>query len=277
MTSQPAVAVTRTHDVGVGVGVGVNVAVAVGVKVAVAVGVKVAVAVGVNVAVAVAVGVDVDVAVAVGVGVGLGQATLTNASPRLSFGPFMNPIGVLAGARDIRSQKELEEQLRSQQFYTRSLIESNIDALMTTDPLGIVTDVNEQMEALTGATREELVGSPFKSYFTDPALAENGIRLVLSEGKVTNYELTARAKDGNETVVSYNASTFFDRDGRLQGVFAAARDVNEQKELEEQLREQQLYLRGLIEASVDGLITVDPDGYITDINDRASRPWNIVQ
>ena len=74
----------------------VAVAVGVGVNVAVAVGVKVAVAVGVNVAVAVAVGVDVDVAVAVGVGVGLGQTMLTNASPRLSFGPFMNPIGVLA-------------------------------------------------------------------------------------------------------------------------------------------------------------------------------------
>jgi PAS domain S-box-containing protein len=41
--------------------------------------------------------------------------------------------------------------LRDQQFYTRSLIESNIDALMTTDPQGIISDVNQQMEALTGA------------------------------------------------------------------------------------------------------------------------------
>ncbi len=59
-------------------------------------------------------------------------------------------------------------QIKSTQFYTRSLIESNIDALMTTDPLGIITDVNAQMEALTGNTREELIGSAFKNYFTDP-------------------------------------------------------------------------------------------------------------
>ncbi len=95
-------------------------------------------------------------------------------------------------------QKKLDQRLRDQQFYTRSLIESNIDALMTTDPAGIITDVNKQMEALTGCTRDELIGAPFKSYFTDPDRAEAGIKLVLSEKKVTNYELTACARDGKK-------------------------------------------------------------------------------
>jgi PAS domain S-box-containing protein len=71
-------------------------------------------------------------------------------------------------------QKRLDQRLRDQQFYTRSLIESNIDALMTTDPAGIITDVNKQMEALTGCTRDELIGAPFKNYFTDPERAEGG-------------------------------------------------------------------------------------------------------
>jgi PAS domain S-box-containing protein len=147
------------------------------------------------------------------------------------------PLGILAGARDITAQKALEQELRNQQFYTRSLIESNIDALMTTDPVGIISDINQQMEALTGSTRDELIGTPVKNYFTDPLAAEEGIRLVLREGKVTNYELTARAKNGNETVVSYNAATFNDRDGKLQGVFAAARDVTERKRFEQTLQE----------------------------------------
>ncbi|MEJ1958511.1 MAG: histidine kinase dimerization/phospho-acceptor domain-containing protein [Nitrosomonadales bacterium] len=125
--------------------------------------------------------------------------------------------------------------LRDQQFYTRSLIESNIDALMTTDPAGIITDVNQQMEALTDYTREELIGTPFKNYFTDPERAEAGIKRVLSEKKVTDYELTARARNGKETVVSYNATNFYDRDGKLQGVFAAARDVTERNLLEQSL------------------------------------------
>src|SRR5579864_2102964 len=176
--------------------------------------------------------------------------------------------GIFASARDIASQKQLEDKLQASQFYTRSLIESNIDALMTTDPLGVITDVNQQMETLTGETREQLIGTPFKTYFTDPERADSAIRSVLQQGRVTNYELTATASGGKDTVVSYNATTFFDRDGQLQGVFAAARDITSQKQLDQQLREQQYYLRGLIESSVDGLITVDPDGFITDINDR---------
>ena len=134
-------------------------------------------------------------------------------------------------------QMKLDQRLRDQQFYTRSLIESNVDALMTTDPAGIITDVNKQMEALTGCTRDELIGAPFKSYFTDPARAEAGIKLVLSNKKVTDYELTSCARDGKKTEVSYNATTFYDRDRTLQGVFAAARDVTERKRFEQALQE----------------------------------------
>src|SRR4051812_43321832 len=96
-------------------------------------------------------------------------------------------------------RQKLDQRLRDQHFYTRSLIESNIDAMITTDPRGIIMDVNKQTEALTGCARDELIGSPFKNYFTDPTLAEAGINRVLNEGSVTNYELTARRRDGQLT------------------------------------------------------------------------------
>jgi PAS domain S-box-containing protein len=134
-------------------------------------------------------------------------------------------------------RRKLDQRLRDQQFYTRSLIESNSDALMTTDPSGIISDVNKQMEALTGCTRDELIGAPFKNYFTDPERAEAAISLVLRQKKVTDYELTARARDGKKTEVSYNATTFYDRERTLQGVFAAARDITERKRNEQALHE----------------------------------------
>ena len=153
-------------------------------------------------------------------------------------------IGYLLIGTDNTARKQVEaermlldQRVRDQQFYTRSLIESNIDALITTDPRGIITDVNKQMEALTGCTRDELIGAPFKDYFTDPERADAGIKRVLGESKVTDYELTARARDGKETVVSYNASTFHDRDRKLRGVFAAARDVTERKRYEQSLQQ----------------------------------------
>src|SRR5215207_4372709 len=162
-------------------------------------------------------------------------------------------IGYLLIGTDNTARQQVEEErmkldqrLRDQHFYTRSLIESNIDALMTCDPRGIITDINKQTETLTGCTRDELIGAPFKNSFTDPARAEAGIKRVLNEGKVTNYELTARARNGRETVVSYNATTFHDRDRRLQGVFASARDVTEVKLFEQRLKQKNVEL---VEAS----------------------------
>jgi PAS domain S-box-containing protein len=160
-------------------------------------------------------------------------------------------IGYLLIGTDNTARKQIEDErvkldqrLRDQHFYTRSLIESNIDALITTDPRGIITDVNKQMEALTGCTRDELIGAPFKNYFTDSQRAEAGINRVLAEGKVQNYELTARARDGTLTLVSYNASTFHDRDRRLQGVFASARDMTELKQIEQALQQKNVELEG---------------------------------
>jgi PAS domain S-box-containing protein len=153
-------------------------------------------------------------------------------------------IGFLLIGTDNTARKEVEaeqalldQRLRDQQFYTRSLIESNMDPLITTDPRGIISDANSQMEKLTGCTRDELIGAPFKNYFTEPERAQEAITRALRESKVTNYELTALARDGRKTVVSYNATTFHDRDRKLQGVFAAARDVTERKHFEHALQE----------------------------------------
>jgi PAS domain S-box-containing protein len=171
-------------------------------------------------------------------------------------------------------QKKLDQRLRDQQFYTRSLIESNVDALIATDPAGIITDVNKQMEALTGCTRDELIGAPFRNYFTDPDRAEAGIKLVLREKKVTNYELTARARDNSTTVVSYNATTFYDRDRTLQGVFAAARDVTERKRLDQALEETNLQLeRAKVVADKANLAKSD---FLSSMSHELRSPLNAI-
>lgn len=180
--------------------------------------------------------------------------------------PKGEPIGFLIVSKDITDEERLHQKLIDSEEYNRGLIESNIDAMMTTDTLGLISDVNRRMEELTGYPREDLIGTPFKNYFTDSSLAEEGIRRVLAEDKVTNLELTLMSRHGQSTVVSYNATTFRGRDSKLRGVFAAARDVTAQKALEAELRESQNYNRGLIEASLDALVTVDRNGVITDLN-----------
>lgn len=195
-----------------------------------------------------------------------------------SCAPIRDRDGVVIGAvlvfRDVTGEYAVQQALRDQQFYTRSLIESNIDALMTTDPAGVITDVNQQMEALTGCTREELIGTRFRSYFTDPERAEAGIERVLNEKKITDYELTARHKHGGETVVSYNAATFYNANGKLQGVFAAARDVTERKRLDQVLQDKNAELESARFAAVKANLA--KSDFLSSMSHELRTPLNAI-
>src|SRR5207302_4687874 len=105
----------------------------------------------------------------------------------------------------------------------------------------------------------------------DPKRAADGVRQTLDKGAVTNYELTLRRKEGKELLVSFNAAIFKDTEGKVRGIFASARDITDQARLQGQLAEERAYNRGLIEASVDGLVTVDESMMVTDVNDTMCR------
>lgn len=133
-------------------------------------------------------------------------------------------------AREERLRVQNEE-LRAS-MYNRSLIEAALDPLVTISPLGKITDVNEATVKITGRSRENLIGTDFCEYFTDPVRAQQGYREVFDKGSVTDYPLTIRGQDGRLTDVLYNASVYRDQEGNILGVFAAARDITALKELE---------------------------------------------
>ncbi|MCL5062438.1 MAG: PAS domain-containing protein [Nitrospirae bacterium] len=148
--------------------------------------------------------------------------------------------------------------------YARSLIEASLDPLVTISPEGKITDVNEATVKVTGVSREELIGTDFSNYFTEPEKAQEGYQEVFSKGFVTDYPLTIRHRDGKLTDVLYNASVYKDVRGNVLGVFAAARDVTVQKQASQ-------YARSLIEASLDPLVTISPEGKITDVNEATVK------
>ncbi|EDY17902.1 putative PAS/PAC sensor protein [Chthoniobacter flavus Ellin428] len=170
-----------------------------------------------------------------------------------------NVLGVFAAARDVTAQKQASR-------YARSLIEASLDPLVTISPEGKITDVNETSVEATGVPREKLVGTDFSDYFTEPDKAREGYQQVFSQGFVRDYPLAIRHTSGRITDVLYNASVYKDDKGNVLGVFAAARDVTERKQAEAKQRASSAYARSLIEASVDPLVTISPDGKITDVN-----------
>jgi two-component system, chemotaxis family, sensor kinase Cph1 len=121
--------------------------------------------------------------------------------------------------------------------YNRNLIETSLDPLVTIGKDGTITDVNISTEKVTGFLREELIGNDFADYFTNPEEAKKGYQQVFKEGKVKNYPLEIKNKDGSETPVLYNASVYKDEFGKVIGVFAAARDITEVKKAEKELKE----------------------------------------
>jgi len=160
-----------------------------------------------------------------------------------------------------------EKQLRASSLYTRSLIEASLDPLVTISPEGIVTDVNYATEQVTGKSRAELIGTDFSGYFTEPDKARDGYRQAFIEGSVTDCPLAIRHQDGHITDVLYNASVYRDEAGQVLGVFAAARDITENKQAET-MRTQ---LAAIVESSNDAIVGKTPDGIITHWNKSAER------
>jgi PAS domain S-box-containing protein len=154
--------------------------------------------------------------------------------------PFVEADGstlILEMGIDITERKSAEKQVRDVSAYSRSLIEASLDPLVTISVEGKITDVNQATELVTGCSKEELIGSDFSDYFTEPEKADIGYKQVFTEGFVRDYPLAIRHKSGKTTDVLYNATIYTNAAGEMQGVFAAARDITELKNAEEQARE----------------------------------------
>ncbi len=153
--------------------------------------------------------------------------------------------GVVVAHEDISARKLAEEKLRASSLYARSLIEASLDPLVTISIEGKIMDVNRATEDVTGVSRAEMIGSDFSNYFTDPQQARAGYQEVFNHGRVTDYPLSIQHRSGRIVEVLYNASVYHDEQGNVAGVFAAARDVTEQKRIEAELSRSESNYRNL--------------------------------
>jgi len=179
----------------------------------------------------------------------------------LTVSPICDREGAVVGAstitRDVTKRTEAFEA-------ARSMIESSLDSLVSISPEGKITDVNEATVKVTGVPRDKLLGTAFSDYFTEPEKANAIYQRVFAEGMAVDYPLTMRHRDGTLTDVLYNASVYRDAKGNVLGVFAAARDVTTQKQAFESAR-------SMIESSLDSLVSISPEGKITDVNEATVK------
>ena len=173
---------------------------------------------------------------------------------------------LIIGTSAWRAQRQRRILERRAARYARSLLEASLDPLVTIDALGKITDVNSATERVTGVGRENLIGSDFADYFTDPQQAHNAYRRIFAEGALTDFPLSLRHSDGTITEVLYNGSVYYSDDGAVAGVFATARDITERKRAE-----------GLIQAASvftharEGIMITDAVGSILNINEAFTQ------
>ncbi len=131
----------------------------------------------------------------------------------------------------------METKGRQESQYARSLIEASLDPLVTISTEGKIMDMNEATINITGLNREQLTGTDFLDYFTEPQMAREVYQEVFAKGSVANSPLTLRHKDGKLTDVLFNGSIYRDDKGNVLGVVIVARDVTEQKKVATDLTE----------------------------------------
>jgi PAS domain S-box-containing protein len=182
---------------------------------------------------------------------------------------FLSAVAsALAG---IIRREELENALGTASLYARSLIEASLDPLVTISADGKIMDVNKATELATGISRDELVGSDFSDYFTQPEKAKEGYKRVFLEGSVRDYPLAIRHRTGSITEVLYNATLYRNEEGDVQGVFAAARDITERKQAEEALHRREQDFRALGENAPDVVSRFDRELCYSYINPAIER------
>ena len=165
-------------------------------------------------------------------------------------------LGVFAAARDVTAQKKSEAKFRG-------FLETAPDGVVIVDAMGQMVLVNARTERLFGYERHEMLGQqvelliPSRLHTKHHKHRDGFIEERKARGMGAGLELYGRRKDGSEFPIEVSLSPLETEAGVL--VSSSIRDVTQQKQASQ-------YARSLIEASLDPLVTISPEGKITDVN-----------
>jgi PAS domain S-box-containing protein len=162
---------------------------------------------------------------------------------RLCVLPYPEPLrdaaGEVVGAVNMLvdiTDRKLMEEARSR---LAAIVESSDDAIIGTSLDGTITSWNKGAERIYGYSTEEIVGRPV-TRLSAPGSSDDPLSILerIRRGqRVEHYETQRRTKDGRNITVSLTVSPLRDAAGRIVGASKIARDITEQKRLEEALRD----------------------------------------
>jgi PAS domain S-box-containing protein len=147
------------------------------------------------------------------------------------------------------------------------------DAIVGKTPEGIITSWNPAAERMFGYSSQEVFGKHISILLPPdrPKEMDEILTKIRKGERVEHYETLRVRKDGGTIHVSLTVSPVHDSSGKLIGVSSIKRDISERKRAEEQFQATSQYVRSLIESSLDPLVTISPEGKITDVNEATIK------
>ena len=151
-------------------------------------------------------------------------------------------LGFLEIARDITEKLRLEKELRETKDYLENIVQSSVDAIVTTDPKGRITFVNKAMEEMVGVPQKEMVQQPISRFYLEGITEARKIMGILREkGSLQNYD-TVAVRNGKQVPILLSASLLRNETGEIIGTLGVFKDMTEMEKLEEELKKTQAHL-----------------------------------
>ncbi|HXR07560.1 MAG TPA: PAS domain S-box protein, partial [Candidatus Acidoferrum sp.] len=183
------------------------------------------------------------------------------------------PTRMIGWITDITERKRTEAGAAQ----VAAIVESSSDAIISKDLHGTILTWNAAAERLFGYGAEEVIGRNIALLIPENYRAAGmAILEKVRKGEgMQHYEATRLKKDGKGLAVSLTISPVRDAAGNIVGTSKIVRDISESKRAEEALRSASAYARRLIEASLDPLVTISPEGKITDVNEASVQATGV--
>jgi len=169
-------------------------------------------------------------------------------------------------------RKRMEQALRESTERYRRIFESLQDVYYEAGMDGTILEISPSIEKLSQYMRKELIGKSLYDIYSDSRERKEFLKIVLNKGKVNDYEIHLRDKDGSQRACSITVLLMRDSQGTPVKLIGSMRDISEKKRTEEALRESEERFRLAFHTSPDSInLNRLEDGVYIDINEGFTK------